>query len=170
MDAPAQDLPPLPEGHSGCGSCSLCCTVMKVEMPERDKPEGEPCWHLCSKGCSIYPRRPDPCRGFECVWLVSQRMADLAMPKELRPDRCGVAMEVNNCGTLIAHCKYPGSWKRPGIREWLIEQTSRAVVMIDCGPDSAWLLKRDGTVDPVHFMGVDPITNNRLYAHVGGRG
>jgi hypothetical protein len=170
MDAPRQDLPPLPLGHTGCGSCSLCCTVMKVELPEGDKPEGQPCQHLCSSGCgcSIYASRPAPCRDFECVWLVSQRVPEVAMPAALRPDRVGVAMEVNSAGTLIAHCKYPGSWKRPGIREWLIEQTSRAIVLLDCGPDSAWLLKPDGSTDPVFFIGIDPITNNRLYGHIGG--
>jgi hypothetical protein len=97
---------------------------------------------------------------------VSQRWPKLAMPAALRPDRVGVAMEVNSSGTLIAHCKYPGSWKRPGIREWLIEQTSRAIVLLDCGPDSAWLLKPDGSTDP--FSSSASI-RSRITAFIGHR-
>jgi hypothetical protein len=78
-------------GQNACGGCKTCCTLLHIEHPKLHKPANASCTHLdsCTAGCRIYPVRPDPCREFECEWLISQRLND-KMPAELRPDRCGV--------------------------------------------------------------------------------
>lgn len=68
-----------------CGECAACCTHLAIHRTERfSKPAGEPCPHeLTTKGCSIYPYRPDVCRDFMCEWKT--RYLDEA----LRPDKSG---------------------------------------------------------------------------------
>ena len=53
-----------------CGSCSMCCKLMGV--PEVKK-EHEWCPHADpgGKGCTIYLQRPERCRDFHCMWLLS---------------------------------------------------------------------------------------------------
>lgn len=68
--------------NRSCGSCTACCTTMRVE--ELDKPVGVTCQHVCKSGCSIYESRPSGCVNWECVWLQSS-MAD-----GLRPDKMGL--------------------------------------------------------------------------------
>lgn len=78
--------------HNECGGCRACCTTMPFGGHIiNDKPAHNPCPLLdsCTKGCRVYPVRPQSCRDFECEWLISQRVND-KMPPEMRPDRCGV--------------------------------------------------------------------------------
>lgn len=78
-----------------CGSCTACCTVLKIEEP-LNKPAMEPCKHLCDKGCGIYADRPKVCQTFECLWLASQgfRDPDTRFPKVMRPDACGLMLRL----------------------------------------------------------------------------
>jgi len=69
------------EGRS-CGPCSVCCTVLGVVAI--DKPDYCACPHE-QDGCSIYDRRPAPCRAYQCLWL-SGTIAD----DDCRPDLLGV--------------------------------------------------------------------------------
>jgi hypothetical protein len=71
-----------------CGDCTLCCRFYGVA--EIGKPEGEWCQHCTPGGCGIHATRPQPCRNFECFWLM-----DPDFPEELRPDRCGVVAYFN---------------------------------------------------------------------------
>lgn len=76
---------------AGCGSCALCCKVMRVD--ELHKPANQWCAHAepgasCG-GCTIHHERPEICREYECAWLQSQARPTAFGP-ELRPDRCGV--------------------------------------------------------------------------------
>lgn len=87
---------------SHCGSCNVCCTVMGVD--EIDKAPGDKCVHLCGKGCSIYQFRPQSCRAFECLWLQMQA-SEKPLPKNMRPDRCGVMFVPSPITDVIAaHC------------------------------------------------------------------
>lgn len=51
-----------------CDGCTLCCKLLEIDVLE--KPRGVWCRH-CDKasGCTIYERRPDPCRIFHCGYL-----------------------------------------------------------------------------------------------------
>lgn len=71
-----------------CGNCNACCITPYIDDVAFKKPSGKRCPNLCAEGCATYWKRPEPCRGFECMWLQSQRKNDV-MPPELRPDRCG---------------------------------------------------------------------------------
>lgn len=138
-----------------CGSCTLCCTVMKVEMVPA-KPERCACPFEKDKACSIYHQRPDPCRGFECVWLCSQRWPDKALPSSERPDRTRVVLEVNSKGNVIAHCETPEAWQGDRIRKRLLIFARSTIVTLDHGDGRVSLLKADGTTEDLEFLDVAP--------------
>lgn len=71
-----------------CGPCTLCCAIFGV--PEIAKAVYEPCAHCTAAGCTIHVTRPQPCRNFECFWLMDDQF-----PEDLRPDRCGVVVSWN---------------------------------------------------------------------------
>ncbi len=144
-----------------CGSCTLCCAVMKVAM-EPPKPARTPCQHCTKAGCGIYADRPEPCEVFLCLWLASQQMPDAAIPAALRPDRSHVVMELNSAGYIVAHCHYPAAWKREPMRSFLCDMAGRTRVLIEPG-DGVLFLNRDGTTWPMEFVGIHPETNERLY-------
>lgn len=145
-----------------CGSCTLCCTVMRVATMEPPKPEHKTCDHCTSNGCSIYSKRPEQCATFQCMWLGSQRVPAFALAPALRPDRCGVVIDLNGAGTIIAHCHRPLSWKRDPIHAWLLNMAARTVVMLET-PEGPFLLSADDTTERLVKVGVDASTNNRLY-------
>jgi hypothetical protein len=152
----------------GCGSCTLCCTLMRVEMaprPEPAKPEGVKCSHVCRKGCGIYEQRPKACAEFECLWLMSQKRSDPTeqLPKALRPDKSGVVLEVNTHQAVVAHCERPDSWKRGPIGRFLRETATKVPVIIDHGGDDASILESTGTTTPLRYIGSDNVTNERRY-------
>jgi hypothetical protein len=83
-----------------CGSCTLCCTLLKV--PELKKQEGVPCKFLCDKGCGIYGSRPAACRNFRCAWLNGE------LSEDMRPDKVGVIIERLPTGkTVLADSAEP---------------------------------------------------------------
>src|SRR5579864_223479 len=67
------DSPYLVPGRT-CGSCSLCCKLLRIE--ELEKPVGTWCNHCASGrgGCAIYDQRPRECRTFYCSWLVTPQL------------------------------------------------------------------------------------------------
>jgi len=85
------------EAPRACGSCSLCCRVLRVD--EIGKLGGDPCIHQRdSGGCGIHPTRPGVCRAYRCLWLSGGlRASD-------RPDRLGAVLDLVNegSGALLA--------------------------------------------------------------------
>ncbi len=76
-----------------CGSCSECCTILAVQFPNYMKPHDSKCEYVrLEGGCSIYNKRPEVCRGYQCGWLELD-----ALPNSCRPDLLGVMFrfEVN---------------------------------------------------------------------------
>jgi hypothetical protein len=69
-----------------CGECTACCTVMGVE--EIEKPAGEPCQHICDKGCAIYGSHPKACQDFLCAWKTG--FDEMAR----RPDKSGLVGDI----------------------------------------------------------------------------
>ena len=70
-----------------CGACQLCCKLMPIE--ETKKEAGVRCSHQRHrKGCAIYADRPDSCRWWSCVWLLSPELPDLR-----RPDVAGYVID-----------------------------------------------------------------------------
>lgn len=71
-----------------CGDCQACCTILPV--PPVGKKANARCPHQrFGKGCTIYDRRPIPCKVWSCRWLVDDDAADLR-----RPDRCGYVVDI----------------------------------------------------------------------------
>jgi hypothetical protein len=68
-----------------CGSCTVCCKMLKIDAPELKKLAGVLCQHCTGVGCGIYDKRPAVCGGYFCGW---RGMAYLT--EHWRPDRCGV--------------------------------------------------------------------------------
>jgi Fe-S-cluster containining protein len=145
-----------------CGSCTLCCTVMKVAM-EPPKPARSPCQFCTKGGCSIYDERPDPCRDFACLWLASQDQPLARLISALRPDRTGVVLEVNSKSYVIAHCHYPAAWRREPMITFLKGVAARTRVLIEPSGEEVLLLDPDGSTRPLNFIGLHPETNERLY-------
>jgi len=74
-----------------CGSCSLCCTVLRVD--ELDKAAGRDCPHQRGEhGCGIYAKRPQICRGYECLWRQG------GLEDDERPDVTGGIVDLETVG------------------------------------------------------------------------
>jgi len=99
-----------------CGGCSMCCKL--PEIPVLNKPEGQWCSHCAvGKGCTIYEKRPVPCRDFACLWLESQN-EKRPLPAELRPDRCKVVLTFTpDRKDVLGYCDpaSPDAWKDAAI-------------------------------------------------------
>ncbi|WP_242140834.1 hypothetical protein [Sphingomonas sp. TREG-RG-20F-R18-01] len=129
---------------------------------EPPKPARQSCQYCTNGGCSIYEARPDACVGFKCLWLASQEIPGHGLSSLMRPDRSGVVMDLNEAGTIIAHCRLPGSWKREPMLAWLLRYAARTNVILDT-PLGSELLKPNAQTDPLERVGIDPISNLRLY-------
>lgn len=68
-----------------CGSCSMCCKVLRVDWLEPVKEAGKWCPHcMPGKGCGIWETRPVKCGAFHCHWRQNPELGD-----NWRPDRSG---------------------------------------------------------------------------------
>lgn len=77
-----------------CGSCSLCCTVLRVD--ELAKLGGRPCLHQSPEGgCRVHADRPAVCRAYRCAWLGG------AFQEDDRPDRLGAVLDLVPRGQVI---------------------------------------------------------------------
>ena len=102
-----------------CGTCTACCRVF--DIPELKKPAGTWCQHCAiGKGCKVYDDRPQMCREFECLWLMSQKRPD---PREhmkpgMRPDKCKVVFSPSTNDRVMAATTMPGAplaWQSPAV-------------------------------------------------------
>ena len=102
-----------------CGTCSLCCTVLRVD--ELQKPAGENCRHQLGVGshangresaaqgsedregggdlgppggggCAIYQDRPHICRAYQCLWRQG------GLEDDERPDATGGIVDLESVG------------------------------------------------------------------------
>jgi Fe-S-cluster containining protein len=78
-----------------CGTCSLCCTVLRVD--ELEKRAGEDCVHQCGgdtheTGCGIYEIRPEICRAYQCLWRQG------GLEEDERPDATGGIVDLETVG------------------------------------------------------------------------
>jgi hypothetical protein len=69
-----------------CGTCTVCCKQLTIDVPELKKLPGVLCDHCEEgKGCRIYPMRPPVCVNWYCGWRFLPRLDD-----DWRPDRSGI--------------------------------------------------------------------------------
>jgi hypothetical protein len=91
-EIPLEDLydseNPLVPGRL-CGSCMLCCKVMRVE--ELNKPSGTMCSYAAlGQGCSIREHRPKSCRTFFCGWRLDPNIDSF-----WKPEICGFLLTIS---------------------------------------------------------------------------
>ena len=96
------------DSQRACGSCSLCCFVLRVD--EIGKLGGHPCVHQRDPdGCGIHPTRPGICRAYRCLWLSG------GLRDSDRPDRLGAVLDLVNQGSvawLAVRQAEPGAFDR----------------------------------------------------------
>jgi Fe-S-cluster containining protein len=73
-----------------CGDCTACCTWLKGTAYGYEFGGGKSCKFLCKTGCDVHKARPKVCEGYFCAW------AQELLPEEMRPDKCGVLVSVEN--------------------------------------------------------------------------
>lgn len=74
-----------------CGECTACCDGNLLSNSHGNIfGNKKPCVFLVEKICSVYKDRPNTCKNYQCAW--SQSLFD----EDLRPDRCGVLISVEN--------------------------------------------------------------------------
>ncbi len=136
-------------GH--CQNCTGCCLVFSVEAV--GKAFGEPCKHLgptlFGKGCQIYNDRPDACKRYVCLWLDSQRRAEVeSMSEAMRPDVCKVVLGWpwgTDRETLFVY-PYPGhetAWQKPPISLYLRDVLARGAKIVVVAGDKRIAIKGD---------------------------
>jgi hypothetical protein len=92
-----------------CGACSLCCKVMGVPKVKKDHewcPHAKP-----GHGCTIYPRRPDPCRAFHCMWLIDEKFPDYWYPKTAKIVINGLNENGISYVAFVVDPAYPNRWR-----------------------------------------------------------
>lgn len=114
------------EAPRSCGSCSLCCTVLRVD--ELQKLGGVPCSKLgaAGEGCSIHATRPGICRRYRCLWLQGRLEAGD------RPDRLGAILDLLSEGgmpRLEIREASPGAFARSARLREIAEQFRETTVV-----------------------------------------
>lgn len=75
-----------------CGGCTACCHTVPVGDLKLRAWQGCPFERRVPAhpvGCGIYATRPECCVAWNCQWL-----AQTNWPDHLRPDRCGVVVDI----------------------------------------------------------------------------
>ncbi|MGZ9098141.1 MAG: YkgJ family cysteine cluster protein [Brevundimonas sp.] len=92
-----------------CGDCGLCCKLMGVTALR--KPAGKWCRHFSKAGgCGVYATRPDDCRVFNCLWLLTE-----ALDEAWKPTTAGFVLHSEQGGArLVVECDAarPHDWRR----------------------------------------------------------
>ena len=95
-------------GARRCGSCSLCCSVLRVD--DLAKLGGRPCMHqIAGAGCAVHAVRPNVCRAYRCAWLAG------AFRDDDRPDRLGAVLDLvprGECIRLVIRQAEPDAFDR----------------------------------------------------------
>ena len=94
-----------------CGSCSMCCKVLRVDWFEPVKEAGKWCQHCRpGKGCAIWDTRPQQCGAWHCNWRKNPELGD-----QWRPDRSGFLINrsaLHMPFEVIVDPSKPDSWRK----------------------------------------------------------
>jgi hypothetical protein len=97
-----------------------------MEIATLGKPPGSWCGHCNPKsGCTIYGERPEECRQFNCLYLVSGEIGE-----EWKPSRSRIVLVTDQGGNrIIAHVDptHPDAWKRRPYYQQLKDWAARSV-------------------------------------------
>lgn len=125
-----------------CGPCSLCCKLFEIE--ELAKPRNRWCAH-CRPGhggCTIYDRRPQVCRDFECLWL-----ADQSLGPEWQPMRSKIVLGMAHGLLIVSNDPaYPDAWRQPPYVARLKRYAAEGFAVMIVSGDRRLALFTDGEV------------------------
>jgi hypothetical protein len=157
-EIPIEDLydseNPLVPGRT-CGSCMLCCTVMRVD--ELNKPSGVTCTHaVAGSGCAIHQQRPRSCRRFFCGWRLDPNIDSLWKP-EISGFVLTISLRYASMLVMVDPAR-PFAWRMQPyhgrLREWsagAFRENKRIVAMV-AGEATVILPDRDV---PIGVLGLD---------------
>ena len=98
-----------PAPGRACGTCTLFCKV--YDVPSLQKPMGQWCGHCRpGRGCGIHETRPEHCRSFHCLWMMSPWMGP-----EWKPERSKMVLTLDPETRFMLVQVDPGApaaWKR----------------------------------------------------------
>lgn len=70
-----------------------------MNVPDYDSPSESYCKNcIINEGCGIYSERKEICKSFGCLWWHEK-----SMPLYLRPDICGVLIEIYEHNIFLAY-------------------------------------------------------------------
>ncbi len=106
-----------------CGDCGMCCKLLAIA--EIEKPAGRWCPSFQrGRGCGVYETRPSACRGFECLWLQSEKLDD-----RWRPDKSRLVMYTEDDDRrlrVVVDPDHPQAWKQEPYYSRLKAMSQRA--------------------------------------------
>jgi len=82
-----------------------------MAVPDIDKPANSWCSHVCTTGCAIYPRRPEQCRDFHCMWLIDSRFPDYWFPAKSKIVINPKLVGENAYVAFVVDPAYPNRWR-----------------------------------------------------------
>ncbi len=137
-----------------CGTCSLCCKLLKIE-PEPEHSFLGKNWHewciYCKPGeekpCTIYEKRPQACQLFQCVWLQSQERDDVpSLSAELKPKRSHVvlAQSQEDYFVMFAYVDptWPSAWRMEPMRSHLITTANNGCTVVIVVNDDRYIMTK----------------------------
>lgn len=135
-----------------CGDCTACCRILPIV--ELNKKAHEKCTHQRFGRCSVYEKRPTPCRLWSCQWLREEDTKELG-----RPDRSHYVIDMvsDYVGVQDANTKefrkiaavqvwvdkrFPDAHRDPALRDYLNRRAEKdgMVAIIRFGSDNALVL------------------------------
>jgi hypothetical protein len=119
----------------------MCCKVLVIDELKKDA--GPLCKDWCKGvGCSIYEKRPQVCRDFECEWLTEREV-----PLRLKPDAYGtIFIYDGDCDQYQAVCdpKEPARWRHPQVFQYLVSRAKAGQTVVAKSGAITWRIYASG--------------------------
>jgi Fe-S-cluster containining protein len=138
------------ESKRKCGECTECCKGwLTANIHGRVMKPGLPC-HFFGNKCTIYPQRPDTCRGFKCSWLDD---SEYNIPEWIKPSLSKIIITTRVWGDdeepywSVVEC---GEEISPSVLNWLLIFTSNNNICVEYRIKGAIFHK--GTAEFVQHM------------------
>ena len=87
-----------------CGTCTVCCKELTIDTDAIRKVQGVTCVHcIPNGGCAIYPRWPEICHDWFCLWRRYAWLDD-----SWRPDRSRILLRATDDDVPAGYAAGPG--------------------------------------------------------------
>lgn len=132
-----------------CGTCSLCCKVLKIDWLEPPKSGGKWCSHcMPGAGCKIWEQRPSGCAEYYCMWRRNPALGD-----EWRPDKAGFLINLEAEHMPYSVSVDPGradSWRKEpyysGLKRAAISALEHQKVLLVIVGARHWIMLPDSDI------------------------